>query len=678
MKLYRNPSLKKHIVLITGCFVACVFLLLVALTSLGFNSKLEQSIYHDVSTKNHGYVYSIYSMLNGKAETILSLRDNLELYDNSAQMWLHLASYANDKIFEEPIYPALYEQLFEEKLAFFKRSGHLSDKNMTPHLQKMLDNIYARKPAFDHGIKFFYLGANIPHQDYKIHEYLSYQDSSLWVPDEEVDELYDPLISPWYLVGQQAARDTVAFTEPYAESRTFEAVISLATPINVEGVQGTLAGAISIKPVMDKLLAKFPKEFHQNSELTVFSKGLDRATPFLAAEPKYVYSSRESSLAEGAKVYNDIEAMKHLAHEHMMELYDATRDMDSGVVEWVIDGDECLVAFSTVPNVGWKVFNSVPKSELLAGVNQLRRQIIFIAVFGTVLLLTIIATVVTNALRPLNLIGKELDDLAKTGDLNKRVTVTKQDEIGKMARSINKMLDNTAAPVRELGKRVNKIAQGDLSIDTHIEAKGDIEKLALSFSEMTKKLIELEAVTRDSSPLTGLPGGITIEGVVQNKIEKQTPFAFCLFDLDNFKPFNDRYGYSRGNLVIKYSAQLIKEVLNTQTDDNFIGHIGGDDFVVVASPDAYQSICEAVIKAFDKGIWGFYDEEDRMAEGIISKSRKGKVKKFPVMTMSVCAVSSTTHKLTDYIHVGEIIAELKSHAKKLEGSNLVVEKRSQK
>lgn len=673
MSYFQIHSLKQKIILWVGGLITLVFLLVVTYTSINFKRKLEQTIYHDLATKNQGYTYTISSIFKNKSIIILALRDDLELYGTRGQMWVHLAVHSGEVVFDDPVNGEIYRESFQKKLDLYRSNGQLSADKVTPQMQKMLNNIMTRKNAYGEGMKFFYIGVAAPNENKQIQEYDEYQDSSLWVPDSRVDTPYNPLIRPWYIAGQEAGRDRVIFTEPYAERRTKEALVSAATAINVEGTQGTLAGGISIKPIMDALL----KTAQENANITIFSKGTQQETIYVATPPKYIYSSRDPSLGEHFKAYNDEEIIKTPANRDIMNLYAATQHRDSGVLKWVVNGEKRLVAYNTVPDVGWKVFSSVSEENAMADAITAQYKNIFISLSGLGVLLMVIFFTVKKSLQPLHTISQELIDLAETGDLSKRVSVASRDEVGQMARAINEMLDNTAGPVRELGKTVKKIAEGDLKADINIAAKGDIAQLVNSFNEMTKRLIEFEETHRDASPLTGLPGGVTIELTVQQRIEQRIPFAFCILDMDNFKPFNDRYGYSRGNLVLKQTAKLIQNALKTYgRGDDFVGHIGGDDFVVIAAPERFRIICESIIAAFDATILDFYDPQDRQVGNITSQDRQGKIKVFPVMTLTICAVNSEHNELKDYIRVGEIAAELKIYAKTLQGSNLVVDQRA--
>lgn len=206
--------------------------------------------------------------------------------------------------------------------------------------------------------------------------------------------------------------------------------------------------------------------------------------------------------------------------------------------------------------------------------------------------------------------------------------------------------------------------------------RDEIGDLSQAFQLMVKRLKRLEEMYLDASPLTHLPGGIAIENVTQKRLAEDAPLAFCLLDLANFKSFNDRYGYARGNEVIITTARIITEAAAKQgRQQDFIGHIGGDDFVIITVPEAYEEICGKIIEVFDNTILNLYDREDRERGYILGKTRQGKEVSFPIMTVSIAVVTNRQRTLKNYIQVGEIAAELKTYAKSFPKSMYVVDRR---
>jgi diguanylate cyclase (GGDEF)-like protein len=206
---------------------------------------------------------------------------------------------------------------------------------------------------------------------------------------------------------------------------------------------------------------------------------------------------------------------------------------------------------------------------------------------------------------------------------------------------------------------------------------------------MTKPFDPLELVARVSThisrtelikavnPLTGLPGSSWVESEIVMRIKHGKKFAVGYVDLDNFKPFNDFYGFSRGDKVIKLVADIITATLQQfGGHDDLAGHIGGDDFIFVTTPDTVETISGEIVKKFDEKIPAFYGKADRDKGFIVTSDRQGREQEFPIMTISIGVVSNARRKLTCVAELSAIGAEVKAHAKCLPGSNYFIDRRS--
>ncbi len=235
---------------------------------------------------------------------------------------------------------------------------------------------------------------------------------------------------------------------------------------------------------------------------------------------------------------------------------------------------------------------------------------------------------------------------------------------------------NIAGAIKKLKHATGKIAEGKFDHRPEIRNRDELGDLTESFITMARRLKRLEEMYLDTSPLTRLPGGIAIENVLNKRIETGSPIAFCLMDIDNFKAYNDHYGYAKGNDIIQATAAIISEaVAQYGTEDDFIGHIGGDDYVLITTPDLYPRICQAVIDNFDKTIPGFYDTPDRRRGHIVGENRQGQEVKFPLATLSIAVVTNIKRKFKNHIQYGEVAAEMKEHAKTVAGSTFMVDQR---
>ncbi len=178
------------------------------------------------------------------------------------------------------------------------------------------------------------------------------------------------------------------------------------------------------------------------------------------------------------------------------------------------------------------------------------------------------------------------------------------------------------------------------------------------------------ARVRDANPLSHLPGNYSIMRQIQGCIDRQSHFEVAYLDLDNFKSYNDKYGFLRGDEIIKMTARLLTNaVRKLDYPGGFVGHVGGDDFVMIVLPDKMDGVCQEIIKNFDLIVGDFYDEDDRIGGGIASTNRKGEKENFPLMSISI-AVVTNEHRAVKHIgEVSAIAAEIKKHVKSMPGSN---------
>ena len=230
--------------------------------------------------------------------------------------------------------------------------------------------------------------------------------------------------------------------------------------------------------------------------------------------------------------------------------------------------------------------------------------------------------------------------------------------------------------ITKLKKATHRIAEGDFDFDPQIPPTDEFGELARDFTNMAAKLKLLEEVSLDASPLTRLPGNIAIERSLNRRIKGGEPFALCYVDLDNFKSYNDRYGYVRASDIIKMTGEIIHATVKEQGDgDDFVGHIGGDDFVMIISSDKIATICDTVIREFTERIKPFYSEEDLEAGAISGVDRYGVAREFPIMTISMAVLDCRTGDYATAAEVARTAAEIKDQVKVAPGSNYFVHRK---
>jgi GGDEF domain-containing protein len=182
------------------------------------------------------------------------------------------------------------------------------------------------------------------------------------------------------------------------------------------------------------------------------------------------------------------------------------------------------------------------------------------------------------------------------------------------------------------------------------------------------------SAARYSNPLTGLPGNVAINEHLDELLGQGLPFVACYCDLDHFKPYNDVHGYHRGDEVIRWVGQLLQSACDPDLD--FVGHIGGDDFMVVLrSPDWYRR-CGAILSAFQAGRDSFFSAQDLAMDGYSSEDRQSRMVFHPLLSLSIGAVQAPPGVYASHHNIAAAAAVAKKEAKRQEGSSLFIERRA--
>ena len=181
---------------------------------------------------------------------------------------------------------------------------------------------------------------------------------------------------------------------------------------------------------------------------------------------------------------------------------------------------------------------------------------------------------------------------------------------------------------------------------------------------------------RAISPLTGLPGNARIEDELRARIAEGRPFALLYADLDNFKAYNDHYGFLRGDEALRAVGRLVQDVaLEVGGREVFVGHLGGDDFVLISQVEHAEPLCRALVERGAQQVPLLYDPEDRERGYIEVENRQGRVERFPLLSISIGVATTERRRFT---HPGEAVTvatELKEFAKRTQGSHFVVDRR---
>jgi len=240
------------------------------------------------------------------------------------------------------------------------------------------------------------------------------------------------------------------------------------------------------------------------------------------------------------------------------------------------------------------------------------------------------------------------------------------------------VIANIHGSVKALQKATKEIAAGNFETPIHIRSNDEFGQLARDFASMARKLMELEQQHLDANPLTRLPGNLVIDRELEQRIDQDLPFAHLYIDLDNFKAYGDHYGYKVGSDAINLVGKLIREVVEQQGGQNdLVGHIGGDDYVVLTDPNRAEELAKAIITTFDCHVPELYDPKDLEAGFIFATDRHGIKRSFPLLTISIAITLSENLEQPSLLAISHNCARMKGHLKQLKNSNYLIDRRKQ-
>ncbi|MGM0380246.1 MAG: GGDEF domain-containing protein [Bacillota bacterium] len=251
-----------------------------------------------------------------------------------------------------------------------------------------------------------------------------------------------------------------------------------------------------------------------------------------------------------------------------------------------------------------------------------------------------------------------------------------------MDRCIEKVMDHNPLIV-DYNESLSKVSK--LTMQRSHEKIYDeiiITKDNLYFSTVSIKDLLLEVSrqkileAKNANPLTGLPGNLSINKELLKRVTSDILFSVLYIDLDNFKAYNDTYGYQKGDDLIRYTANVLK-VSSKNIDKNaFIGHVGGDDFIVITKPEFDEKISEKIINKFENNLNEFYNTKDYMRGYIYTTNRQKELSKIPISSLSIAIISNENLEINNHLEIGDKASEVKKIVKKMDGSNYMKDRRT--
>ncbi len=223
------------------------------------------------------------------------------------------------------------------------------------------------------------------------------------------------------------------------------------------------------------------------------------------------------------------------------------------------------------------------------------------------------------------------------------------------------------------GLSADKLEGFAIGADDYIVKPFDTPELLARIRGVLRRAREMRA----QSPLTGLPGNVRIEEEIEARVQSGREFALLYADLDHFKAYNDHYGFMRGDQAIQTTGRLIEEITREVGEgDVFVGHVGGDDFVVITSPGLAEGVAESVVRRFDEQAASLYDDADRANGYIEVANRRGELQRFPLLSISIGVASTDRRAFEHYAEAVAIATEMKAFTKATAGSSWAIDRRT--
>ena len=232
----------------------------------------------------------------------------------------------------------------------------------------------------------------------------------------------------------------------------------------------------------------------------------------------------------------------------------------------------------------------------------------------------------------------------------------------------------TAEPINKIANYALRVSIEEQPERPRMKADPETELILVSLDRIKKMLSERQVP--DLNPITNLPGNYTLEKQLFDAIDSKMQFAVGAVNVYNFSSYNHKYGFKKGDSVIRFMGSTIQSVLQEIGDkEDFVSHLAGDRFVFISKSEKIETICTEIIRRFDAHISLYYDELDRNRGYILSKNRKGEIQKYPIMRITVAVTTNHNRPLIHPLQIAHITSEILDYLKKQEQSSYLIDRR---
>jgi len=403
--------------------------------------------------------------------------------------------------------------------------------------------------------------------------------------------------------------------------KTEQVYINMACLVNYKGHDiGIIVGTYNLEDIHDLFNEIKFKRMWFVEDSFAWMIGTDKENnPLLISYPE--------------KYNSDHDMMALIEEDKNVSLKDGILKYGYGCTYYVPgNGKKRIIAFAPVSKtLGWSVALSIPYNKFISSGEQLQIKVTIILFISLLLMIIFISIISFHFFRKLTILAFDIDTLIDM----------------------------------------------DQASQLHVKGNDELSQIGATINRLNQKYLDLKSHgSMDMNSITNLPGNFTVQKKLFDIIDSGRKFAVTMVDIDNFNVYNQRYGFPKGDSIIRMTATIVTNTVKEfGNKEDFVAHLGGDDIVFLTTPDKVDKICEEIISSFDKQIILYYTEEDRQKGGFAWRDKEGTIKKFPLMSLSVAVSTNEKRQIIHPLQISQIFSELLVYLKKRPGSKYFKDRR---